>query len=104
MHPNRLRLFASRRFVIPFVVAVFIAMALIGTATLAFGKAHNYASNFLGPPLSAAQRTEIDHANCGQLQRLYFAYAPNADSVRDASEAWGRILQRRERLHCTWKP
>src|SRR5690349_18606773 len=54
----------------------------------------------LGPHLSKEARAEIDAADCTGLQHLATGYAPNADSVRDASEASDRINERAKQLGC----
>ena len=79
-------------------------MVLIGAAVFVYAKVDHYLNDWAGPPLSTADAAQIDQADCGQLHQLYYDYAPNADSVRNAREAWDRILDRRGRLRCAWKP
>lgn len=105
MQSNRLRVFASRRFVIPFIGAVFLAMAVIGGAALALNKASSVASD-LNPPLSAEERAVIENANCAQLPHLQFGYASpdNSGGQAASAEALDRIRARRKQLHCAGKP
>jgi len=79
-------------------------MVVIGAAMFVYVKVDHFLNDLDGPRLSAPATAQINRADCGELQQLYYDYAPNADSVRDAREAWDRILRRLTQLRCSWKP